>query len=56
MGEDRDQFGRVAAPRAVDADVAYSIVPPGATTYRAGIVNVQLGSPLKAIACPVRLR
>ena len=27
---------------------AYSMVPPGATTYRAGMVNVQLGSPLKA--------
>jgi len=27
---------------------AYSIIPPGATTYRAGMVNVQLGSPLKA--------
>jgi hypothetical protein len=27
---------------------AYSIIPPRATTYRAGMVNVQLGSPLKA--------
>src|SRR6516164_4583918 len=27
---------------------AYSIIPPSATTYRAGMVNVQLGSPLKA--------
>ena len=27
---------------------AYSIIPSDATTYRAGMVNVQLGSPLKA--------
>src|SRR4051794_20111017 len=27
---------------------AYSIVPPGATTYRAGMVRVQPGAPLKA--------
>src|SRR6266478_2232804 len=48
VGEDRDQFGRVAAPRVVDSDVGVFDGPAGATTYRAGMVNVQLGSPLKA--------
>ena len=28
VGEDRDQFGRVAAPRVVDDDVGVLIIPP----------------------------
>jgi len=60
VGEDRDQFGRVAAPRVVDLMSAYSIIPLDVTTYRAGMVNLQLGSPFKAARsmpqCPAKCR
>src|SRR5690348_1559304 len=42
VGKDRERFGRSPCGLLM---LAYSIVPPGATTQRAGIVSVQLGVP-----------
>jgi hypothetical protein len=47
VSQDGEQIGWVASPRVIDAYVGILIVPPDATSYRASIVSVQLGSPLK---------